>query len=303
FVFYFEKRVKRTIREYEMVKKGERIGVALSGGKDSLATLYLMNEVCKSMRAKLIAISVDEGIAGYRGALLKNARALCRKLKVKHEVFSFKKEIGKSMDEVAKIERRGGIGRSLKLRGAEPPAVRREAACTYCGVFRRWILNKAARELKLDKLATGHNLDDVAQTTLMNVMRNEPFRLARFGASGGIIESKEFVPRVKPLFRIPEKEVAQYAILTGLPVKFSECPYASEAFRGRVRKFVNEIEEEYPGTKFKIMRSFLVLKKGLASIYKKGELGELKKCERCFEPSSAKLCKCCELKEGMKKKN
>jgi uncharacterized protein (TIGR00269 family) len=275
----FEKRFNRTVREFRLIKKGDRVGVAISGGKDSTTMLHLLKKIADEMRVKLIAISVDEGIEGYRSEGLETAQKACRKLGVGHKIFSFKKEIGFTMDEIAKKKKR--------LR-----------TCSYCGVFRRWILNKAARELKLNKLAVGHNLDDAAQTVLMNILRNEPMRLARFGPSGGIVEDGMFVDRIKPLIRIPEREVAIYSVVKGMDIKFMPCPYATEAFRGRVRDFLNKSEEEFPGTKFKAFNSFMSIKDALEEKFKGN--GSPRKCKECGELSSKEICVKCEMVQSLK---
>ncbi|MBI4399231.1 tRNA 2-thiocytidine biosynthesis protein TtcA, partial [Candidatus Micrarchaeota archaeon] len=195
----FEKTARQTIREFGLLEKTKRLGVALSGGKDSTATLYMLHPLAQEMSIELIAITVDEGIAGYRDKSIEVASKICKDLGVEHVVKSYKDEIGFKIDDIVKIDER-------------------DPACSYCGVFRRWVLNKAAKELSLDKLALGHNLDDTSQTILMNILRNEPFRLARFGATSGIVDDESFVPRIKPLMRIPEKWVAVWALLNDLPI-------------------------------------------------------------------------------------
>jgi uncharacterized protein (TIGR00269 family) len=278
FVESFEKRVRRTVREFKMIEKGDRVGVALSGGKDSVSLLYLLKDICDSMRIPLVALSVDEGIANYREKTISVAKENCKKLGVEHRIFTFKKEVGIAVDEIAKREERMGT-------------------CSYCGVFRRWILNKAAREMDLNKLAVGHNLDDAAQTVLMNFLRNEPFRLARFGPVGGIVESELFVDRIKPLIRIPEREVAVYSIIKGMNIRFGRCPYAHEAFRNDVRVFLNELEEKFPGTKFRVFNSFMSVKGALGERFNSGETPM--KCKQCGEPSSKEVCMRCQMLNGL----
>jgi uncharacterized protein (TIGR00269 family) len=279
FIDSFEKRVRRTVREFKMIRKGDRVGVAVSGGKDSLSMLYMLKDICDSMRLELMALSVDEGIKGYREGTLKVAKDNCRKLGVEQKIFSFKREIGITVDEIAE--------RKERMR-----------TCSYCGVFRRWILNKAAREMGLNKLAVGHNLDDAAQTILMNFLRNEPFRLARFGPIGGVIEHEFFVDRIKPLIRIPERESAVYSIIKGMNIKFGRCPYAHEAFRNRVRVFLNDIEEEFPGTKFRVFNSFMSVRDALGERYNTGETPM--KCKECGELSSQEVCMRCQMLEELK---
>ncbi len=281
FIFFFEKRAKRTIREFGLLKGVKRLGIALSGGKDSLATLYLLAQLCKQMRISLTAICIDEGVAGYRAHTIKLAKKECKKLRVPIVIRSFKKEIGFSIDDVKKKGQR--------------------SACSFCGVFRRWLLNKTARELKLDKLATGHNLDDVAQTLFMNLMRNEPMRLARFGANGGILEDDAFVDRIRPLLRTPEKESALYMLLKGVSIERPECPYSHDDFlRDSARSFLNDCEQRMPGTKFKVLNSFLSIQKELNKNFKQKNLPPLSRCPNCNEPSSQNLCKKCEMVDALR---
>jgi len=282
FLHYFEKKVKRTIREYSMFEGVEHLGVAVSGGKDSLSMLYILSQIAGPMKLKLTAILVDEGIKGYRERTIKDAKKLCKTLRVPLKIYYFQKEIGFGMDKIMK----------KKIR---------EVSCTYCGVFRRWILNKVARELKCDRLAIGHNLDDVVQSFLMNILRNEPFRLARFGPIGGIVDDEDFVPRIRPLYKIPEKEIALYAVLHGFREDFFPCPYYEEAFRHIIRDFINNLEMRYPGTKFKMLNSYDQIRSSLISKfqYKKNE--KVAKCGRCKEPSSGEVCKRCLLLEGISK--
>ena len=154
----FEKRVRKTIRVNHLLNKNDRVAVALSGGKDSVTLLKIMHTLFeKAPKSKLIAITVDEGIHGYREKTLKVAKKVCDELKVEHHVYTFKKEIGMTLDKMIK----------KSIADRKPPA------CSFCGVFRRKILNETARELKVDKLATGHNLDDEIQVTLMNFIRGD----------------------------------------------------------------------------------------------------------------------------------
>jgi uncharacterized protein (TIGR00269 family) len=284
FLHYFEKKVKRTIREYNMLEGVKHLGVAVSGGKDSLTMLYLLKQIAGPMKIRLTAILVDEGIKGYRKKTIEDASVLCKKLDVPLKIYSFKKEIGTDMDKIMK-----------KKKDA------REVSCTYCGVFRRWILNKAARELKCDRIAIGHNLDDVVQSFLMNMFRNEPFRLARFGPLSGIVDDEDFVVRIRPLYKIPEREIAVYAVLQGFRDDFFPCPYYEEAFRHLVRDFVNDLEARYPGTKFKLLNSYSTVREAMIEKFKHKKGEKVAKCIKCKEPSSGQICKRCLLVEGIGK--
>lgn len=275
FIRMFDKRFRKTVRMGKMLRKGDKVAVGLSGGKDSTVLLHSLAELKKDLPFELVAITIDEGIAGYRARTMKPAKTACEKLGVEQHVFSFKELCGKTLDEIMK-----------KDKGHIP--------CSHCGVLRRYALNKAARELKVDKLALGHNLDDMAQTVLMNIMRCEPARLARLNEP--LTKSPRLIPRIRPLMMAPEKEIAIYAMLKGMPIERVECPYARFAFRGHVRKMLNETEERYPGTKFKIMSSFLEMEDALRSKY--GKRASLSECSSCGEPCSKSVCMFCRLQKS-----
>lgn len=286
FVKMFEDRVKRTVRQFCMLKKGDRVAVGLSGGKDSTVCLHMLHKISKSLPFELFAITIDEGIAGYRNATLDVAKRECKKLGIPLTVVSFHKEFGSTLDKL------------LKKKG-------RERSCSFCGVMRRYALNKYARKLGATKIAIGHNSDDVAQTVFMNFMRNEPERLGRFGPLAGAVEDEAFVLRIKPLFTTPERDVAAYAMMKGIEIEFSECPYAALAFRQQVRKMLNSMEEKYPGTKLRIVKAFLSqnrlmldgAKFRIEKAGKAGERGNVNKCASCGEPSSGKICNLCAILE------
>ena len=130
----------------------------------------------------------------------------------------------------------------------------------------------------------------------MNLMRNEPLRLIRY--LNPTEQNEKFVPRIKPLIRSPEKEVAIYGLLKGIDIHGQECPYAKFAFRQQIRHHLNELEERYPGVKFKILNSFLALQKYVNkdAIPKESEIA---KCKMCGEPTSQKICKFCEIVESI----
>jgi uncharacterized protein (TIGR00269 family) len=283
---YFEKKVFQTIREYKMIKKGEHIAVALSGGKDSSTLLYVLYKLKQKMPFSISAILINEGIKGYRDKALKEAEKLCKKLNIKLYVYSFSKEFKTNIDKISKNKNRYGT-------------------CSYCGVFRRYLLNKAAKKIKAEKLALGHNLDDVAQTILLNIIRNEPKRLLRFGLNLKE-ENKDFIKRIRPLAKLSEIEVATYAIINNLSMHYQDCPYAQEAMRQKVREILNELEDRYPGTKIRIFNCLQALQKEFSELsFKKINTSrdEINKCMLCSSPSSTKICTKCKLLMQLKPKN
>jgi len=280
FVYSVERRVKRTIREYDMLKGAKHIGVAMSGGKDSQVMLYLLNKITKPMKIKLTAILVDEGINGYRDKIIPEAKKLTSELGIPLHIVTFKDLVGHSLDEIMSMDKKDRI----------------ESSCTYCGVFRRYALNNAAKKLGVDRLAIGHNLDDMIQGYMMNMMRNENL-LFRFKPTGGAVEDDRFIMRIRPLFKIPEKELALYAVLKGFKSVFVECPYVGEGFRPLVRDFINSTESKYPGTKFKMLQNYIETGKKVSESFAASNSTEKKinSCEKCGEPTSGKICKSCRL--------
>jgi uncharacterized protein (TIGR00269 family) len=278
-----EKKVKRNIRTHNLVKPGDKMGVGLSGGKDSITCLYLLHKILGPRRdIKIVAISLDEGIKGYRTDSLKCARDMCRKLGIKHYVYSFKKEFGKMLDQKVAHVRKSASGKRYE----------QELACTLCGVARRYMLNKYSRQLKLTKLCTGHNLDDESQAVLMNYIRGDMYRASRMGPEP-VQYDKKFIGRIKPLRFIPEKEVALYAVLAGIRYHNEECPHRT-GLRLEIRDFVNSLEENHSGVKFTILETFDRILPSLRNQMEK-EIGKVRYCRKCGEPSAREVCKTCEL--------
>src|SRR3989338_5824014 len=118
FIDYFENKVFKTIRQFELIDKQENLGVALSGGKDSLTILHILNRLPQqNPKIKINAIAIDEGISGYRDKTLEKAKEFCNENNIKLHIFSYKEEFGLTLDEM------------LKILNAKP--------CTSCGIFRR----------------------------------------------------------------------------------------------------------------------------------------------------------------------
>lgn len=258
----FDKRFRDTVRLGKMIRKGDLVAVALSGGKDSLVLLHSLVRLSRDLPFSIVAISIDEGVKGYRTPLIRTAAKECKKLSVEHIVLSFRKEIGTDFDTIFRKKKK--------------------TPCSYCGTIRRYLLNKAVKEAKADRLATGHNLDDVAQTFLMNLIRNGPLRIG--GESGHGL----FV--IRPLMKMPEKEVRLYAELTGVPVSTRRCPYAGYAFRNHARSIVSETEERYPGTLFRMSAAIASIKE---AVKRKNKNSNVRNCKKCGSPTRSKECRMC----------
>ncbi len=273
-----EAKVRATIAKYNMLSFNDKIAVAVSGGKDSVSLLHILAKMERARpKASFTAVTVDEGIKGYRDEALEIASAECSKLGVDHHVVSFEKLFGYTLDDIVKRKRQSG---DCKL-----------TACAYCGILRRRALNVAAREVGADKIATAHTLDDEAQTILMNIFRGDLGRLAKEKPVTDEVHPK-LVRKIKPFCEIPEKESALYAYLKKVKFQASPCPYASEALRNDFRSMLNRMEEKHSGTMFTVFNSLERLRPALKEV---GEKRHFEECVECGEPSSGGLCKVCEL--------
>lgn len=272
FNYNLEERVRSVIKQYKLVEKDEKVAIALSGGKDSILTMFLLNRLREEFNLQLVAISIDEGIHGYRENGLETARKYSDLLEIELVEKSFKKEFGLQLDEIQNLYK---------------------SACIPCGVFRRYLLNKTSHQLGADKLATGHNLDDEVQSFLMSFVRADFRRFSKFGPKLDRIHPK-LVPRIKPLWRIPEKEVGIWAVLNDVEVHFAECPYSQQSLRAKLKNYLNKIEENSPGTKPAILESF-------EKTFKHNKtFAKLLECENCGEASSLNICKACEMLDEIK---
>ena len=281
FIKYFEKKVKKTISDYKLIEKNDHIVIGCSGGKDSTVLLYLMKKfLAKREDVRITALAIDEGIHDYRDNSLEFLNKFCNEHKIELKIFSYKKEFGKSLDEILKVYK--GV------------------PCSICGVLRRYLLNKKSKELNGSKLATGHNLDDESQSIIMNYFKRNIKLSARLGPITGIVKDKRFIRRIKPLYFLTEKEVTAYAFLKGFMDKFTECPHDTDSYRAQVRDMLNDFEDKYPGTKHSVISSFIEILPVLKEKYKDDK--EIKSCKICYEPCSQEICKACQYVEDVIKK-
>ncbi len=278
FVASIEAKVRGTIGKYDMFGFDDRIAVAVSGGKDSISLLHILAKTEQSHpKSSLLAVTVDEGIKGYRDEALELAAANCKTLGVEHHVVSFKQLYGFTLDEI--IARTDSKGE------------RKLTACAYCGVLRRRALNVAARDVCADKLATAHTLDDEVQTSLMNIFRGDIARLAKEKPVTDEVHPM-LVRKVKPFCEVPERESTLYAYVKQISFQDTPCPYASEALRNDIRAMLNRMEQKRAGTKFTVFKSIERIRPALVEVVEKDNFQE---CVGCGEPASSSLCRTCEM--------
>ena len=264
-----EKKVYSNLREY--LEKGLKVGLAVSGGKDSLTLAYIVTKFVKQRfrDIKLIAFIVDEGIKGYRDNSIRKAKLLLTKLEVPYVVFSFKKHFSITVDEA--------MEKTNKL----------NMACTYCGVLRRRALEIMSRNEKIDLLLTGHNACDIAQTIILNVIQGNLKNLSSSDLFPGTVRKE------KPLKNILEREIALYASLREIDFCSIPCPYTRYSLRNEIRNFLTRLEENHPGITFSITSVGEKLKQKIKADVK------VKKCVFCGFPTTKEVCKACELLKSL----
>jgi len=279
FVKRIESKVEQTIKKFKLLSKKEKILVAASGGKDSTAALFIL----KKLGYNVFAVTIDVGIGSYSKKNVENLEKFCKKEKIKLYSTSIREAFGSSLCHMKSVLDSKGI----KLN-----------SCAVCGVLRRYLINRIAKQLKAKKLVTGHNLDDEAQSIMMNFFRNTLQFSARLGPVSGIISDRKFIPRVKPLYFIPEKEIAKYSKIMKFPVDYERCPCSSEVFRRFVGKKLDELEKENHDAKKNIVDYFMRILPKLKKKY--SSKGKISYCERCGEPSKSNVCRACQIISSVK---
>jgi len=258
-----------TIQKYKLFNKEDKIVVALSGGKDSSTLAYIL----KKLGYDIKGLYVDLCVGQYSKDCLDKINELCEMLDIDLYIYNISESEGKTMKDYWALNE--------KLNH-----------CAACGVVKKWSLNKIARELGFDKIATGHNMEDEVQTFLINVFKGSPELSAGTGPVSKEINEKDsgkFVSRVKPFYYIHEKDIKEFADKNKLSYISGKCPFAQESYRIEVRDFLETLDKKKIEN---IMDNFLDLSLNIKKIK---AFGEMRFCEICGEPSQGKICKRCKL--------
>ncbi|MEL9991927.1 MAG: TIGR00269 family protein [Thermoproteus sp.] len=276
-----EDRVRRTIREEKMIEPGDRVAIAISGGKDSLVLLDILGKLYKRgyfRGVEFEAFTINEGhpySCFYRMSRTDFVKKLASEYGIPYSVYTFKEVFGHSALEVAERLWRNNIDVHM---------------CTIDGVLRRKAMNLIGKRRGWTKIATAHNLDDEAQTVMLNVLMGNLKRFAWFNLEDA--EEKDLVRRIKPLKYIREEEIALYAHYHGIPFMELECPYVYNNPRYNLKFLLAELEEKMPNVKYNLVS----VGRQLADILS-AERGTYSRCKYCGAPSAREVCRACELFE------
>jgi uncharacterized protein (TIGR00269 family) len=265
---YVRNLVTRAIRHDRMFGHDDRVLVAVSGGKDSLALWDLLLDLGYQVDGLYLGL----GIGGYST----RSQEVCQ---------SFADERGATLVTVDVADRAG-------FTIPQAAATKRRPACAICGLSKRHLFNEVARERGYDVVATGHNLDDEVAVLLGNVLRWETDFLAR---QSPVLDGTHpsLVKKVKPLYRVAERETAAYCVLKGIDYVVEECPLVEGNTQMKYKGLLDALEAQAPGTKHNFLFGFL--EKGRAHFPPDG--AELNECVECGSATPAERCAFCRSKE------
>ena len=268
FIEHVLRQVQRAIDDEKMFTRQDRILVAVSGGKDSLA----LWDILQRLGYTADGLHLQLGIGEYSEESAGKTRAFAESRGLALHVISVAEELGFGIGELSRLTRR--------------------IPCSACGTTKRHLFNRFARQHGYDVIATGHNLDDEAATLLGNLLHWQTEYVARQRAVMPASEAG-LVRKVKPLVRLAEREVAAYAVLAGIDYEVDECPMAVGASSHLYKEVLNRLEQAAPGTKHQFLFGFYERGRRLFS----SEPVALGACRRCGEPTPGEVCAFCRLVE------
>lgn len=273
FLAFFRRQVAAAVRKHRMFTRDERVLVAVSGGKDSLALWDVLIEE----GYQTAGLHLDLGIHEYSVESRATCEAFARARGVPLVVSAVADAVGAPVPVIQKVTRR-------------PP-------CSGCGLSKRYLMNRAALEHGFPVVATGHNLDDEAATLLGSVLQWQTDALARQSPALPATHPK-LVRRVKPLYRLSERETAAYAFLRRIDYIVEECPFAKGATSIAHKETLSRLEDASPGAKHNFLLGFL---EKARPAFERAEGVELRECQRCGQVTTGTICAFCKLADQVKR--
>ena len=274
FLAFFKNQVKEAIRKFRMFERDEHVLVAVSGGKDSLALWDVLIEE----GYRTTGLYLDLGIFDYSVA----SKAKCETFAAAHGVpllvVAVADEVGAPVPVIKDVTRR-------------PP-------CSGCGLSKRYLMNRAALEHGIPVVATGHNLDDEAATLFGSVLHWQTEALPRQSPALPSTHAK-LARRVKPLYRLSERETAAYAFVRKIDYIVEECPFAKGATSITHKEILSRLEDVSPGAKHNFLFGFL---EKARPAFERAEAVTLNECVRCGQVTTGTLCAFCKLADQVKRR-
>ena len=257
-----------------MLNYNDKVAIAVSGGKDSLSLLYIMKKSLDSRHGApdLIAITIDEGIRGYRDESLKIVQEFCSNIHVPSKVVSYEEIFGIDMDEAIKLRSAGKM-----------------TSCSICGTFRRRAMDIAAEAVGANVVATAHNLDDQVQSFMINMLAGDVERIGWIYPEP-VMYGTNNLKKIKPFVELYEQEIVFYALQRSIPFQTEECPYMHESIRSDLRQFLNKFENEHPGIKYNIYNSTMKISKTMRAAMK---TAHAQACSVCRRECTSEICAAC----------
>lgn len=275
FLDFFTGQIEKGIRRQKLFTHDDRILVALSGGKDSLALMFELKRLGYNVTGLHIDLGIHHSSVGARAAT---------------EAFCARYELPLIIKE-------------MEAEGLAIPLVKarlRRLVCSACGKIKRHYFNKIALEQGYTALATGHNLDDEIARLFSNTLR---WDAAYLSDQGPLLEEESghggFARKVKPLWRLSEFETATYAFLRGIDYHFAPCPYSKGASFTFHKKIWARIEEEMPGRKLDFYQGFLERGRPVFADAVKERGDPLRPCASCGMPTSQEVCGVCRIRAAV----
>lgn len=270
FLLYFERQVHKAVSGHKLFTEHERVLVAVSGGKDSLALLLALSR----LGFDATGLFVDLGIPDSSDLARAKVERFCRERGLKLQVVETAAQ-GLAIPAVDRVIRR--------------------PICSVCGKIKRYQFNKAAMDGGFHALATGHTLDDEAGRLFANTLR---WDAAYLGDQGPLLPAEHgFARKVKPLFRLTEFETAAYCFLLGIDYHMSGCPLAKGASFPVLKELLADLEEKRPGQMLAFYQDFLDKGRPLFAARDKEYGATLNPCTSCGYPTSAGVCSVCRIRE------
>ncbi len=263
------RQVEKAISDHDMLTLDDRVLVAVSGGKDSLAVWDILTEL--GYRADGVYLGL--GIGEYSDVSHEFAREFASARALTLRTIDLRDEHGYDVPTAAKVTRR--------------------VPCSACGLSKRHLFDQAARDGGYDVVVTGHNLDDEAAVLFGNTLRWDVEYLAR---QFPVLPARDGFPKkVKPLVRLTEREMAAWCIVRGIDYQVEECPMALGNKHLAYKEALNAIERESPGAKSAFYLNFLDKMAPLLAGQSHAAAGELRACVVCGSPTTADTCAFCRL--------